>query len=62
MQVLSVDVFSSTDADYSGNNTLTITTNTSFLTTEIYYLLADPGECVCVCVFVYTYKQYTRYQ
>ena len=56
-EVLSVDVSTSTDVVYSGDN-LTITTSTSFFTNRMYYLLADSGMracvcvCVCVCIFV----------
>ena len=49
MEVLSVDVSTSTDAVYSGN-TLTITTSTPFFTVRMYYLLADSGVCVCMCL------------
>ena len=48
-EVLSVDVSTSTDTIYS-NNTVTITTSTSFFTNRTYYLLADSGVCVCVCM------------
>ena len=48
-EVLSVDVSTSTDALYS-NDTLTITTSTSFFTNRMYYILAGSGVCVCVCM------------
>ena len=48
-EVLSVDVSTSTDAIYS-DDTVTITTSTSFFTNRMYYLLADSGLCVCVFV------------
>ena len=51
VQVLSVDVSTSTDAVYSGN-TLTIITSTSMFRTRMYYLLADSGLCLCMCVRV----------
>lgn len=57
VQVLSADV--STNAVYS-NMTITITTNTPFFATSMYYLLADAGACVlcvgCVCVGVRVHR------
>ena len=55
-EVLSVDVYTYTDAVYSGD-TLTITTSTSFFTNTMYYLLAVSGVCVCLygvgmCVYM----------
>ena len=49
IQILSVDVSTSTAVIYSGDN-LTITTSTSFFINKMYYLLADSGVCVCVWV------------
>ena len=47
IQILSVDVSTSTAVIYSGDN-LTITTSTSFFINKMYYLLADSGVCVCL--------------
>ena len=44
-EVLSVDVYTYTDAVYSGD-TLTITMSTSFFTNTMYYLLAVSGVAV----------------
>lgn len=47
--VLSIDVSTSPDAEYSGM-TLNITTNYDFSTSRMYYLLMDSGVYVYVCV------------
>ena len=54
-EVLSAVVYTSADAIYS-NDTVTLTTSTSFFTNRTYYLLADAGVCVClyeVCMCAY---------
>ena len=48
-EVLSVDVSTSTDAEYSGM-TLSIKTNVTFNQSRMYYLEADQGVCGCVVV------------
>ena len=45
VQVLSVDVFTSPDAEHL-DVTLIITTNYQFSTSRMYYLLMDSGVCV----------------
>ena len=45
VQVLSVDVSTSPDAEHSGM-TLNITTNYEFSPSRMYYLLMDSGVCV----------------